>query len=193
MATKLNKAQKELLNTIIAATNSPAGFTYANPSDAKVNVLVEQGLIELNSAVTDGNGGVGVRASASALASVTAPAATSSKPSFEIVTGIAPAVAKRGGVREEIYPFSKLEIGASFFIPASEKHPNPAESFASTVTSAIRRFSVETGNMRKNRKGEEVKETKPTRKFVIRAVTAGQTYSNGFVEAAAGARIFRTE
>jgi hypothetical protein len=175
MATKLNKAQKELLNTIIAATNSPAGFTYANPSDAKVNVLVEQGLIELNSAVTDGNGGVGVRASASALASVTAPAATSSKPSFEIVTGIAPAVAKRGGVREEIYPFSKLEIGASFFIPAS------------------RRFSVETGNMRKNRKGEEVKETKPTRKFVIRAVTAGQTYSNGFVEAAAGARIFRTE
>jgi hypothetical protein len=191
MATKINKALKVLLASIVAATNSKTGYALVDPTQVKA--LVDGGYIEVNASITDPSGKVAARATASLLASSTVVAAPVAKPSFELVSGIAPVAAKRGGVREEVYPFSKMEVGQSFFIAATDKTPSPAESFTSTVTSAIRRFSVPTGATRTNKKGVVVPELKPTKKFVIRAVVAGQKYENGFTEFANGARIFRTE
>lgn len=177
----------DVLKTIVDATNSPTGYILVDPADSTILELVKSGKVELNATVTDGSGKVAARSTAAAVAP-----AQIVKASFDLQTVGLPAPAKRGGHREEIYPFSTMEVGQSFHIAATDAKPNPAESFASTVTGATRRFAVATGGVKKNRKGVEVPETKNTRKFVIRAVTAGQKYDNGFVETAAGARIYRT-
>src|SRR5208337_1139372 len=101
-------------------------------------------------------------------------------------------VAARGGRRGEQYPFSKMELNSSFFVPVTTKYPKPWETFASTVSSATRRFSTEHPiEKRKDRKGNMVAVLVATRKFTLRQVAKGQKYSNGFEEKADGARVFR--
>lgn len=111
------------------------------------------------------------------------------KMSFEIETGIEVPKTTRGGARTSAYPFDKLEVGQSFFIPASEKHPEPAKSLASTISGATKRFDVlvpgETKEVR-NPKTQEVKtvpKTAHTRVFTLRA---------GEKDGVVGARVFRT-
>lgn len=48
----------------------------------------------------------------------------------------------RGGKGQSIYPFDKLEVTQSFFIPATAEMDNPAKSLASTVSSATARFAI---------------------------------------------------
>jgi len=90
---------------------------------------------------------------------------------------------KRG--RKSHYPFPALQVGQSFFVPATKEKPNQAKQLASTVSAAIARYSEEVpGQFRVNKKGERVAVTKATRNFVIRNIT-----ENGVVT---GARIWRT-
>jgi hypothetical protein len=70
--------------------------------------------------------------------------------------------------RGETYPFSTMESGDSFFIPATAERPKPATAYSSTVTSATNRYAEKTGRKIVNRRGKEVDELKPTRQFVIR-------------------------
>ena len=109
--------------------------------------------------------------------------------SFEIEKGIPVPKTTRGGARTSAYPFESLEVGDSFFIPASEKHPEPAKSLASTISGATKRFDVlvpgETKEVR-NPKTQEVKtvpKTAHTRVFTLRA---------GEKDGVVGARVFRT-
>jgi hypothetical protein len=114
--------------------------------------------------------------------------------SFEIETGIAVPKTTRGGKRESAYPFNKLEVGQSFFIPASEKHPEPEKSLASTISGATKRYDVpdldENGvqktkeiNSPKTQEKRTVLATKHTRTFIIRAAEK---------DGVKGARVFRT-
>lgn len=175
---------KALLETITAATNSPQGYALVDPSHIKE--LVAAGHVEVNTAITSDDGKVAARATGVALPF---PAA---KPTFAIESGIVPTPQARGGKKEEVYPFGQLEVGQSFFVPATDKSPEPAKTFASTVSSATRRFAVKSATETKtNKKGAVVPVLVVTRRFTIRAVTAGQKYENGYVEQATGARVFR--
>lgn len=84
-----------------------------------------------------------------------------------------------------VYPFDLLEVGQSFFVPATEEKPEPHVSLASTVASANKRHAVEIpGQTRTDRKGNVVPATYAARKFIVRKdVKDGVT----------GARVFRIE
>lgn len=101
-----------------------------------------------------------------------------------------------GGGAPVKYPFDQLEVGGSFFVPATDKRPDPLKVLGATVSSANMRYAVETGEMKtvtrakrgeKNRairdeEGVKIMETKRvpvynfTRKFEIRGVEAGKSY-----------------
>lgn len=102
---------------------------------------------------------------------------------FAIDDDVAPPVqdgrsGKRLGVK---YPFDKLNVGQSFFVPNTKEKPQMAKALASTVSAATAKYDkpIE-GKFTVNRKGEKVQAKERTRKFVIRAVDGG-------------ARIWRTE
>jgi len=86
---------------------------------------------------------------------------------------------KRGGGKPNIYPFDKLEVGQSFFVPTTEKRPEPAKSLASTVSSANNRFATpdpsgETRTVSRGpNKGNLVPKMVYSRKFIIKAVEGG--------------------
>jgi len=55
-----------------------------------------------------------------------------------------PPPSQRGGgfgKKEEVYPFSKLAVGHSFFVPSTPEKPDPAKSLSSSVAAATRRFA----------------------------------------------------
>lgn len=89
-------------------------------------------------------------------------------PQFTLEQGYEAPAAKRGGIRAAIYPFDKMNVGDSFFVPATTDRPNPAKQLASTVSSATKRFK--SGN----------------RKYIVRARTAEDKG-----EKANGARVYR--
>lgn len=195
--------QKDLLSTIVAATQSPEGFTYI--SEAKAKPLVDRGLIELNASMKNDDGHMAARATAAGVdliagtvpeakdepaptqvaaqgVAATAPATTS----FAIDDDVPMAVLSRRG-RSTLYPFDALEVGQSFHVPATAERPNPAKSLASTVSSANKRYAVIVpGATRVDRKGNEVAETEQTRRF--RVIAAAPDDARG-----AGARVFRVK
>lgn len=93
--------------------------------------------------------------------------------------------AVRGAPRATIYPFQIMQIGQSFFIPATTDAPKPWTSFASSVSSASNRYAEEIpGETRINRKGKVVPKLRFTRLFRIYKVV-----ENGVT----GARVYRVE
>lgn len=102
---------------------------------------------------------------------------------------------KESTKKPEAYPFSKLNVGDSFLIPVSDQTPEPWNSLTSTVSSANRRYSKDdpSGAVKKNRDGKMVPKLVYERKFKLKRVAKGDTYKNGRVEAASGARIFRIQ
>jgi hypothetical protein len=188
---KLNKTQKAALEAIKAGTETQ-GYATVN---AEVAASLGS-LVELSPDGADADGSINARISgtgesapvenAPAVATedqspVQAPAAP-----YSIVDGIpVPEQKRRNRGVVETYPFSKLELGQSFFV--SDKAVVKAATFAA------RRFVVksETETVA-NRKGEQVAKLSYTKRFKAFAVTAGHTYSNGFVEQADGFRVFRT-
>lgn len=110
------------------------------------------------------------------------PQTVSNVKGFEIETGVpVPEKARRSGPSGK-YPFDALEVGQSFFIPASNDKPEPWKSLQSTVAAAQRRHAVEEGT-RTDRNGKTVPNLKPTRIFRLDKDT-----KNG----QEGARVWRT-
>ncbi len=184
------KAALALMAAIVAATEAGNAENVAVDS---ANILVEKGFAEVNPNGPNGDGTVATRATAAGIESVkgTATVAEAAKPSFELETGVEMPAAKRTGrsIATSIYPFDKMEVGQSFFIPATDKKPEPAKSLASTVSSATARYAVKLTNedgspkMVLNRKKKEVQATQNTRVFVVREAEK---------DGVKGARIFRT-
>lgn len=73
---------------------------------------------------------------------------------------------KHGGYRQEKFPFSKLEVGKGFIIPATEAKPEPWKSYQSTVSGAQRRFAKVVGTKVK-KDGKEVEAVEYTKRFRI--------------------------
>jgi hypothetical protein len=134
------------------------------------------------------------------------------KMSYEIIDDAELPPIKRGGGgggAPTKYPFDALEVGKSFFVPATAKLPNPLKTLGSTISSANHRYAKVTGEKVVERSkrgarnklvldanGNKIMETKNvptyefTRKFTIRGVKAGVKYGN-WVAPADGALIAR--
>lgn len=181
MAKKVSK-KDALLNSIVDATKT-AGFTHVD-QNAELKALVDAGMVEADpSNIVDGK--IAVRATAKASE---APVAAAPKAAIEIMGGLDLPTAQRNVTKEEVYPFSKLDVGQSFFVAID------SEKFASTVSSASRRFAEKTAEMvTSKRNGKQVPVLKYTRKFTARSVKSGQKYSNGFTETQDGTRVFRIQ
>lgn len=136
------------------------------------------------------------------------------KSPFAIITNAVPPPSKRGsglkgGGAPKRYPFEDMKVGASFFVPVSDKHSDPVKQLGSTVSSANMKYAEQTGvkqamrtkrgpgnkavldaNGNKIREMAEVPVYNHTRKFIIRPVEAGKTYGE-WVAPANGALISR--
>ncbi|AKU43077.1 hypothetical protein RCTITAN_61 [Rhodobacter phage RcTitan] len=142
------------LNMVALAAIVEAGEAGTYGPAADVQGLVNAGLVEINPAMTDENGNVAVRATAAGIAKIAegsgaaTPVATAST-AFEIgdvpddILSAASEKRRAGRSGGEKYPFDALEVGKGFFVPATEKMPEPAKSLASTVSSATARYAVE--------------------------------------------------
>ena len=169
--------------------------------------LVEAGLVEINTAMTNEAGEVATRATQKGIDSLqpngdnTSEASEASANSetaatetgktqkvkimFQIENDVpVPAISGRGS-GGNMYPFEVMAVGQSFFVPNSESKPNAAKSLASTVSSATARYAVpaEDGSTKTNKKGEVVPVMVETRKFVVRSVEE---------DGVKGARVWRT-
>ncbi|QXN71429.1 hypothetical protein RCHARTNEY_60 [Rhodobacter phage RcHartney] len=143
------------LNMVALAAIVEAGEAGTYGPAADVQGLANAGLVEINPAMTDENGNVAVRATAAGIAKIAegsgaaTPAATAST-AFEIgdvpddILSAASEKRRAGRSGGEKYPFDALEVGKGFFVPATEKMPEPAKSLASTVSSATARYAEET-------------------------------------------------
>jgi hypothetical protein len=60
---------------------------------------------------------------------------------YQIESGIPIEKADRkGNARKSKYPFDDLEVGESFFVPATDEKPKPWKSFGPVIYWANRRF-----------------------------------------------------
>jgi hypothetical protein len=190
-AMAFSKKQKQIVKQVADGTKSDVGYALIERSD-DLKTLVEAKQVIVNEAITDGTR-VAVRLVESG-ASTVVPNGVAAPMAYHesgIVKGIVPAEPLRGGKKEEVYPFSKMDVGDSFLVAVTAEYPKPWETFASTVSSATRRFSVEGTKTRVNRKGETVKVLEATKRFTLRRVNEGDKYPNGYIEPASGARVFR--
>lgn len=166
----------ETLQIIAKAMEQAPGYAFM--SEASTKALVKQGLVQVDRNVQDDDFRIATAltdAGYTFLNSNTeaAPASTPVKasPMFEIKSAPIPqTVRKSGAGRKQKYPFDALEVGQYFFVPATEKQPDPAKSLGSVVTTANKRYAVQTGEMKKNRKGEDVPKLAYTRKFIVRPI-----------------------
>lgn len=178
---KAKKTQEASVITLamIVAAGAEGMFTPA----AVHAPLVAEGLVEINTAVTDAAGSIATRATPKGIEAAAQPAAgtpaaapapAAAKPSFSLDDGIElPGISGRGRTANT-YPFDAMGVGQSFFVPNSAERPNAAKSMASTVSSATARYAVEIpGETVVNRKGKTVPKVDEVRKFVVRAVEGG--------------------
>lgn len=187
-----SKDQKKLLKSIDKATNGATGYLMVEKDAPDVQALYDADAIEFNNAIVDGNQVAARLKGAEDVAGFSNDEVTNES-KIPVITGIPMAAAKRGGRKEEQYPFSQMNVGDSFLVPVTAAYPKPWETFASTVSSATRRFSIKSETQtKKNRKGEAIPVLVATKKFTLRRVTKGDAYPNGYVEPESGARVFRT-
>lgn len=179
------KFLKEVVASGDAGVAKPAGDV-----DKFVAALADPLYVEVTP--VDANGNKTIRMSASGTAAVAAADAAPAAPkapktplTFTLETGFTPPTPNRTGLRTSIYPFATMEVGQSFFIPATADAPDPAKSLASTVSAATRRYStvVEGQNKPGRKPGTIIPVRQNTREFTIRSVE-----ENGNK----GARIYRT-
>ena len=142
------------LNLAALAVIVAAGENGTYAPEHEISVLADNGLVEVNPEATNAEGHVAVRATAAGIAKnaenqPAAPLAVKSKFSIGTVPDVIleAAVNKKRVARGagEKYPFDSLDMtnNRGFFVPATEKMPEPAKSLASTVSSAIARYTVE--------------------------------------------------
>jgi len=196
------------VNTELLAAIKSGKVTHVTQAEA-----VEAGLqhvpplVEVNidpSAIVDGK--APVRLSEAGHKYIPANAETASAPAaspYTIMSGVVLPASKRGGGggggAPKKYPFDQLEVGQTFFVPASAAVPDPVKKLGSTVSSANMRYAVETGETKEVERtkrgpgnkavvdpatGQNVREKKTvpvykqTRKFTIRPVVGGEKYGD---------------
>lgn len=206
MAKKPTKIQMSLLSAIADTTKKNENFFIEKNDDAKA--LYDAKLIEVNGQITDESGRAAARATVAGIEMVmknnkTANVATSNQTSqFGMITGAVPPPSKRGGGgggAPAKYPFDKMDINVSFFVPNTEVNSGDAvKSLQSSVAAANYENSEGTGQfetVERTKRGEgnkavidsegnKVKETvqrelrKPLKKFVVRKVEGGKKYGD---------------
>ena len=144
--------------------------------------LLEAGLVEINTAMTNEAGEIATRATQAGIESLdkgnsnadntnsqTAETGTTKKVKtmFQIKKGFSALniTIKGRGRGGKVYPFEQLEIDEYFFVANSEDKPNAVKSLASTVSCATARYAVGTGEFKTvkvkdyqtDEKGEKVK------------------------------------
>jgi hypothetical protein len=208
---------KPLLEMIVAATNA-GSFHYVTQEEGMPLLQHIPPLIEVNTDMVEGNKAA-ARATDAGKAMVTgvatAPAVTNGA-AIGVIKGAVLPPSKRGaglhGGAPKQYPFDTMDVGDSFFVGVSEKHPNPLKTLGSTVSSANMRFAEETGEKKtvtRKKRGEDRKAVQNpdgsfvtetvelpvynfTRKFEIRGVEAGKQYGD-WTAPGDGALIARTK
>jgi len=196
--TDMSKNQQAKLSTIVKATHGNPPYAFFTQKNVKV--LLDAGYVECNTDISDGDR-VAVRATKTgeeALQRANNPPNESEStmstetPQFAIDNDVSiPAVTRRGATASP-YPFDEMELGQSFFVPATEAMANPGKSLASTVSSASKRYATENGTRLINRRNKETNEMGQVevpkyhyeRKFMVRTVE-----ENGVK----GARVWRIE
>lgn len=195
------------LLSAIAQANAAGQFIYVSQADGLPLVQHQPPLIDVNPAMVDPNDPAkfAAKVTDAGQAMLNAPQAQGNAApvasQFGIIKGaVLPEAKKRfgGGGAPTVYPFETMEIGDSFFVPVSEKHPDPLKTLGSTVSSINHKYSTETGETRTKKvakRGDDkkpvldadgnkvmvdtvVKLRKPERKFTIRAVEAGKDYGS---------------
>jgi len=182
--------QELSLNDVIEATKA-GNIVYTSP--AFHNPLIASGQVEINPDMIDEHGNIATRAILKEN-KMTDTATVETKPVFEIEDNveIPEKVRKTSGTRAgrtAVYPFEKLEVGQSFFVPNKEGTNKKGQPFspavkamASTVAGANARYSeviegeTRTMNRGKN-KGAVVPATKQTRLFKL--FEASKTLQDG--------------
>lgn len=158
----------KLMEQAVATTK---GGAVTHATKAELEALQRDGLIEIGPQEKPGSNKFAFRATEAGVRAFEAGgnksntvAASADSKGFEILSDIPlPAKARRSGPTGK-YPFDALEVGKSFFIPATAEKPEPWKSLQSTVTAAQRRYAVEEGT-RVNRNGDTVANLKPVRRF----------------------------
>ncbi len=178
MAKKINALHKQIVDS-----TATGGHAFVEPTIAAQ--LRNEGLVLVNENLHDDEGSVAVKATEklssqiNGTSSPASPAQPVSKPTFEVSYDIPVPPRSPRGVGATVYPFETMNVGGSFFVPASAKMPNPVKSLTGTVSSATRRYaSISETEMRKNRNGQMVPKSVPTRRFQV-------------FPADGGARVFR--
>lgn len=190
---KEKKTLVDVLAFIVTGTQGLAGHAIVPLAHAKAIMKHEPTFIKIQSETPDAVGNVPVFATSLGIAASGAPAQATtgaSKPTFELQEGIEVPESKRGGLKGDTYPFASMNVGQSFFVPATESNPNPAKGMASTVSSANKRYASTYPLTTGKNKTAHPKAGQPTgqdgRKFTVRA----RTVADG--EKSNGARVWRT-
>lgn len=191
---QLSANQLTKLGKIVEATTSEPG--YEHMSTKSVQILLDAGLVECNTEMTDAQGNPAVRATQQGIDTMNTPAPETAAeapatPQFERRKIIGLPKISRAGAASSKYPFDDLEapytdengdvVYDSFFVSATENMPNPGKSLASTVSSASKRYATENGTRKINRKNKETGEMEPVevtaykyeRKFIVRSADGG--------------------
>lgn len=193
----LKKASIALIATIAAAMAADPFYALATEKEAKE--LTDGGLAEFNPDIRDGDK-IAIRLTDEGLKMADASNTDNSNSTdtntdtgstataasgFAIIDNASLPGASRGGRNGPVYPFDDLNVGQSFFVPATDDKPEPAKSIASTATSAAKRFATKVTNPDGSAVMEEytvkgVTKTREkleyTRKFAVKSVEAGKTY-----------------
>lgn len=191
----MSKITLAALALAVSGTRSEQGYAFIDREAA--NKLIENGLVEVNDTLIEGDT-IAARATDAGLAHPSvateggestdttngneaeneANAAVAAQVVSGVISGIEmPSVKRSGGggrrPQPEKYEFSKMEIGHSFFV--ADKDDVPAtKTLASTVSGANERYSeVVEGQTRLNRNKKEVPVRRALRRFVVRAVADG--------------------
>lgn len=179
MATKL-----ETLTAIGIAMQSEPWYLFV--SEASVKTYVKQGLVQVDPSIQNedfhiaagltqaGIDFVNSNNNIVATSATSTPKESKTMSTFEIVSDAPIPTSKRGAGlsgRKCKYPFELLEVGQMFFVPATEKQPEPAKSMVGVVSGANKRYAVPGESTKINRKGEEVPVLVYTKRFVLRPYT----------------------
>jgi hypothetical protein len=149
----VTKKDMALLATICAAMVADANAPFYMATAKEVKNLVDNGLAETNTDIADGDK-FAVRATEKGVAENDAakqgtnemPETQATAPTgFEVIKLDAPLTKKRTRRASATYPFETMDVNSIFFVAATADKENPAKSMASTVSSANKRFSSETG------------------------------------------------
>lgn len=131
---KLNKKQTALLNALAAVE-----FEYHAPVD--VMKLQTAGLVEVNQEM-ESEGKYATRITEEGRKALETPAETETAPSFEItIDSDVPMPETTRVSRGSIYPFEKLEIGQSFFVPKDIRSATSSHGKREADKGGLRRWS----------------------------------------------------